>query len=73
MMATPGGVGALFHQGKVQENNDPGRMSAVSKPGINLRRPVGRDDPFSEHAADGFGKVGIGSTAADRAGSLKIL
>jgi hypothetical protein len=41
----------LFHQGAAKETNDPDVVAAaMSKPGIILRRPVGSDDPFREHA-----------------------
>jgi hypothetical protein len=42
----------LFHQGMAKECNDPDIVAAaISKPGIILRRPVGSDDPFTEHSA----------------------
>jgi colicin import membrane protein len=41
----------LFHQGIAKESNDPGVVAAaMSKPGVILRRPVGSDGPFKEHA-----------------------
>jgi hypothetical protein len=41
----------LFHQGMAKECNDPDIVAAaISKPGIILRRPVGSDDPFTEHS-----------------------
>ena len=41
----------LFHQGAAKESTDPDVIaSAMAKPGIVLKRPVGSDGPFSEHA-----------------------
>jgi len=41
----------LFQQGMAKESNDPEVVAAaMSKPGIILRRPVGSDGPFEEHA-----------------------
>ena len=41
----------LFHQGVARETDDPDIVAAtMSKPGVVLRRPVGSDGPFSEHA-----------------------
>jgi hypothetical protein len=41
----------LFHQGAAQESDDPDVIAAtMAKPGVVLRRPVGTDRPFSEHA-----------------------
>lgn len=41
----------LFHQGAAKESHDPDVIAAtMSKPGVVLRRPVGTDRPFSEHA-----------------------
>ena len=41
----------LFHQGAAKESHDPDVIAAVmEKPGVVLRRPVGTDRPFSEHA-----------------------
>ena len=41
----------LFHQGVAKESGDPEVVAAtMSKPGIVLRRPVGSDGPFREHA-----------------------
>jgi colicin import membrane protein len=41
----------LFHQGVAKESSDPDTVAAaMSKPGVILRRPVGSDDPFKEHA-----------------------
>src|SRR5829696_2256477 len=42
----------LFHQGAAKESHDPDVVAAtMAKPGVVLRRPVGTDRPFSEHAA----------------------
>jgi hypothetical protein len=41
----------LFHQGAAKESHDPAVITATMvKPGVVLRRPVGTDRPFSEHA-----------------------
>jgi hypothetical protein len=41
----------LFHQGIARESSDPEVVAAtMSKPGVILRRPVGSDGPFKEHA-----------------------
>jgi hypothetical protein len=41
----------LFHQGAAKESHDPDVIAAtMAKPGIVLRRPVGSDGAFSEHA-----------------------
>jgi hypothetical protein len=41
----------LFHQGAAKESEDPDVIAAtMSKPGVVLRRPVGSDGPFGEHA-----------------------
>src|SRR5918994_3830877 len=41
----------LFHQGFAKETDDPAIVAAtVAKPGVVLRRPVGSDGAFSEHA-----------------------
>jgi hypothetical protein len=41
----------LFHQGAAKESDDPGVMAAaMAKPGVVLRRPVGSDGSFGEHA-----------------------
>ena len=38
----------LFHQGVAKESDDPEVVAA--KPGVVVRRPVGSDGPFGEHA-----------------------
>jgi colicin import membrane protein len=41
----------LFHQGVAKETDDPEIVAAtMSRPGVILRRPVGSDGPFREHA-----------------------
>jgi hypothetical protein len=41
----------LFRQGAAKESHDPDVIAAaMAKPGVVLRRPVGTDRPFSEHA-----------------------
>jgi hypothetical protein len=41
----------LFHQGAAKESHDPEVIAAaMANPGVVLRRPVGTDRPFSEHA-----------------------
>ena len=41
----------LFHQGAAKESDDPDVIAAaMAKPGVVLRRPVGTDRPFTEHA-----------------------
>jgi hypothetical protein len=41
----------LFHQGAAKESDDPDVIAAtMKKPGVVLRRPVGSNGSFSEHA-----------------------
>jgi len=41
----------LFTQGFAKESRDPAIVSAtIAKPGVVLRRPVGSNSPFTEHA-----------------------
>lgn len=41
----------LFHQGAAKESHDPDVIAAtMAAPGVVLKRPVGSDDPFGEHA-----------------------
>src|SRR5580692_7521263 len=41
----------LFHQGVAKESRDPDIIAAtMAKPGVVLKRPVGSDGPFGEHA-----------------------
>jgi hypothetical protein len=42
----------LFHQGAAKQSEDPDVVAAtMAKPGIMLKRPVGSNGPFKEHAA----------------------
>src|ERR1700730_13121540 len=42
----------LFHQGAAKQSEDPDVVGAtMAKPGVVLKRPVGSDGPFGEHAA----------------------
>ena len=57
----------LFHQGAAKESHDPDVIAAtMAKPGVVLRRPVGTDRPFSEHAELPTNLDGGGSTKAAR-------
>jgi hypothetical protein len=41
----------LFHQGAAKESTDPDVIAAtMAKPGVVLKRPVGSNGPFGEHA-----------------------
>jgi hypothetical protein len=41
----------LFRQGAAKESDDPDVIAAtMKKPGVVLRRPVGSNGPFGEHA-----------------------
>jgi hypothetical protein len=41
----------LFHQGAAKESDDPDVIAAtMAKPGVVLRRPIGSDGSFTEHA-----------------------
>jgi hypothetical protein len=41
----------LFHQGAAKESSDPDVIAAtMAKPGVVLKRPVGSNGPFREHA-----------------------
>jgi hypothetical protein len=41
----------LFHQGAAKQSEDPDVVAAtMAKPGVVLRRPVGSDGSFGEHA-----------------------
>ena len=41
----------LFHQGAAKESDDPDVIAAtIAKPGVVLKRPVGSDGSFDEHA-----------------------
>jgi hypothetical protein len=42
----------LFHQGAARESDDPDVIKAtMAKPGVVLKRPVGSNVPFGEHAS----------------------
>ena len=42
----------LFHQGAAKQSEDPVVVAAtMAKPGVVLKRPVGSNGPFKEHAA----------------------
>jgi hypothetical protein len=57
----------LFHQGAAKESHDPDVVAAtMAKPGVVLRRPVGTDRPFSEHAELPTDLGGTGPTKAAR-------
>jgi hypothetical protein len=57
----------LFHQGAARESHDPDVVAAtMAKPGVVLRRPVGTDRPFSEHADLPTDLGGAGSAKAGR-------
>jgi hypothetical protein len=41
----------LFHQGAAKQSEDPDTVAAtMAKPGVMLKRPVGSNGPFKEHA-----------------------
>jgi hypothetical protein len=41
----------LFHQGAAKQSEDPDMVAAtMAKPGVVLKRPVGSNGPFKEHA-----------------------
>ncbi|MGL3210917.1 cell envelope biogenesis protein TolA [Bradyrhizobium sp. BR 1433] len=45
------GADSNFHQGAAKESDDPDVIAAtMAKPGVVLRRPVGSDGSFKEHA-----------------------
>jgi len=57
----------LFHQRAAQETDDPNVIAAaMAKPGVVLRRPVGSDGSFSEHAELPTHLGGGGPTKAAR-------
>jgi hypothetical protein len=50
-LETWGADSNLFYQGAAKESDDPNVIAAtMAKPGIVLRRPVGSDGSFREHA-----------------------
>ena len=59
----------LFHQGAARESDDPVVIAAtLKKPGVVLKRPVGSNGPFGEHAElpTGLGEGDVKSTKAGR-------
>ena len=57
----------LFHQGAAKESDDPDVIAAaMAKPGVVLRRAVGSDGPFGEHAKLPTDLGGAGLTKAAR-------
>src|SRR5882757_2028953 len=57
----------LFHQGAAKESDDPDVIAAaMTKPGVVLRRAVGSDGPFGEHAKLPTDLGGTGLTKAAR-------
>ncbi len=57
----------LFHQGAAKESDDPDVIAAaMKKPGVVLRRPVGSDGSFNEHAELPTDLGGPGATKAAR-------
>ncbi|WP_346283679.1 hypothetical protein [Bradyrhizobium sp. 187] len=57
----------LFHQGAAKESDDPDVTAAtMAKPGVVLRRSVGTDRPFSEHAELNTDLGGGGPTKVSR-------
>jgi len=62
----------LFHQGAARESDDPDVIAAtMAKPGVVLRRPVGSNGPFGEHAdlPVNLGRQGKPKKAASKAAS----
>jgi hypothetical protein len=57
----------LFHQGAANESDDPDIIAAtMNKPGVVLRRAIGSDGPFGEHAELPTDLGGAGPTKAAR-------
>src|SRR4051794_30949004 len=55
----------LFHQGAAKESHDPDVIAAtMAKPGVVLRRPVGSNGSFREHAELPTDLGGAGPTTA---------
>lgn len=64
----------LFHQGAAKESDDPDVIAAtMAKPGVVLKRPVGSNGPFGEHAGlpTGLGRAGKPSGAARKSPTRK--
>jgi len=62
----------LFHQGAARESDDPDVIAAtMAKPGVVLRRPVGSNGPFGEHAdlPVNLGRHGKSKKAASKVAS----
>jgi hypothetical protein len=50
----------LFHQGAAKQSEDPDVVAAtMAKPGVMLKRPVGSNGPFKEHAELPFLQLGL--------------
>lgn len=64
----------LFHQGAAKESRDADVVAATkTKPGVVLRRPVGSDGSFSEHAElpKNLGEGGPSTKAAPKSSRSK--
>lgn len=64
----------LFHQGAAKESDDPDVIAAtMAKPGVVLRRPVGSNGSFGEHAElpRNLGEGGRPAKAASKAKGSK--
>src|SRR6195952_1548558 len=64
----------LFHQGAAKESDDPDVIAAtMAKPGVVLKRPVGSNGPFGEHAGlpTGLGRGGKSSGATRKSPARK--
>ena len=64
----------LFHQGAAKESDDADVIAAtMKKPGVILRRPVGSDGAFREHAElpTDLGGGGRAAKSADKSGGRK--
>ena len=63
----------LFHQGAAKESDDPDVIAAaMAKPGVVLKRPVGSDRSFSEHAELPTDLGGGGPTKARKSKGAKV-
>jgi hypothetical protein len=65
----------LFHQGAARESDDPDVIAAtLAKPGVVLKRPVGSNGPFGEHAGlpTDLGRSGKPSGTARKSPSRKL-
>ncbi|WP_183233986.1 cell envelope biogenesis protein TolA [Bradyrhizobium sp. CIR3A] len=57
----------LFHQGEAKESDDPDVIEAtMAAPGVVLKRPVGSNGPFREHAELPTDLAGRSSKKTDR-------